>query len=216
MAVQTYTKTGSKSTTPAKLDKSIFGLDVKNHQLLKDFYVTYQANQRASTAKTKHRGEVSGGGIKPWRQKGTGRARFGSSRNPIWRGGGSAFGPTGTQNPSRKFNKKAKQLALKQALSLAAKQDKLKVIESISSTSGKSSEIQAFIKKIEAPGSTLLVVDTKDDMLNRAVRNLAAVSHVNSDKLNSIDVMDADHIVLTKGALEGLSSRLVMAKEADK
>src|SRR5580698_5725607 len=119
MAVATYTKTGTKATTPAKLDKAVFGVDAKNHELLKAAYVAYLANGRGNLAVTKTRGLVSGGGRKPWRQKGTGRARFGSSRNPIWRGGGIAFGPTGEENYSKQLNLKAKRLALRQALSLA-------------------------------------------------------------------------------------------------
>src|SRR6478752_3221532 len=95
MPVATYTKTGNKATTAAKLDKKVFGLEVANHDLLKQAYLAYLANGRENLAVVKKRGEVRGGGKKPWRQKGTGRARFGSSRNPIWRGGGIAFGPTG-------------------------------------------------------------------------------------------------------------------------
>src|SRR3954462_9232614 len=104
MAVETYTKSGVKSTTPAKLDKQVFGQEVKNHQLLKEVYLAYLANGRQASANTKSRGMVRGGGRKPWRQKGLGRARFGSSRNPIWRGGGVAFGPTGEQNYKHKIN----------------------------------------------------------------------------------------------------------------
>src|SRR3954468_18834557 len=104
MAVATYTKSGSKAAAPVKLDKKVFGVEVKNHQLLKDAYLAYLANGRTNSSVTKKRGEVSGGGRKPWRQKGTGNARFGSSRNPIWRSGGIAFGPTGQENYSRKLS----------------------------------------------------------------------------------------------------------------
>src|SRR5581483_5813584 len=137
MAVDTYTKAGVKATTPAKLDKAVFGLEVKNHQLLKDAYLAYLAAGRTAQAKTKRRGEVQGGGKKPWRQKGTGRARFGSSRNPIWRGGGVAFGPTGNQNFTRSLNVKAKRQALRQALSLAAQENRVKVIDQFASGDGK-------------------------------------------------------------------------------
>src|SRR6266545_1054603 len=119
MAVSTYTKSGTKATTPAKLDKKIFGVEVKNHNLLKIAYLAYLANGRPNLAITKKRGEVRGGGAKPWRQKGTGRARVGSSRNPLWRGGGIAFGPTGNENYSHKINTKTKREAIRQALSLA-------------------------------------------------------------------------------------------------
>src|SRR4051812_38849127 len=104
MAVATYTKAGAKAATPAKLDKSVFAAEIKNHDLLKQAYLAYLANGRENFAVTKSRGEVRGGGAKPWRQKGTGRARFGSSRNPIWKGGGVAFGPTGNENYSRKLS----------------------------------------------------------------------------------------------------------------
>src|SRR3990167_4271574 len=137
MAVLTYTKAGSKAAAPAKLDKAVFGLRVQNHQLLKDAYLAYLAGGRSNFAKTKKRGEVRGGGIKPWRQKGTGRARFGSSRNPIWTGGGVAFGPTGDENYSRKMSTASKRTALRQALSLAVEADKLKVIETFACPEGK-------------------------------------------------------------------------------
>ncbi|MGH7238265.1 MAG: 50S ribosomal protein L4, partial [Candidatus Saccharimonadales bacterium] len=88
MPISTFTKSGAKAVTPAKLDKAIFGVEVRNHELLKSAYDAYLANGRSNLATTKTRGQVRGGGKKPWRQKGTGRARFGSSRNPIWRGGG--------------------------------------------------------------------------------------------------------------------------------
>src|SRR5687767_4981175 len=107
MPVQTYTSKGTKATTPVKLDKEVFGIEVTSHQLLKDVYTAYLANGRRNLAVTKTRGLVSGGGKKPWKQKGTGRARFGSSRVPIWRGGGITFGPTGNENYSKNINIKA-------------------------------------------------------------------------------------------------------------
>src|SRR5215813_5453673 len=120
MAVPTFTKSGTKATSAAKLDKVVFGVVPENHELLKLAYTAYLANGRENLAVTKKRGEVSGGGKKPWKQKGTGRARFGSSRNPIWRGGGIVFGPTGEENYTKKMHTSAKRQALRQALSLAA------------------------------------------------------------------------------------------------
>src|SRR5688572_6907197 len=118
--VPTFTKSGTKATTAAKLDQTVFAVVPENHELLKLAYNAYLANGRENLAQTKTRGLVSGGGKKPWKQKGTGRARFGSSRNPIWRGGGIAFGPTGNENYTIKVNVSAKRLALRQALSLSA------------------------------------------------------------------------------------------------
>ena len=102
----------------AKLNKDIFGLSVDNHELVKLAYDAYLANSRSSHAKTLKRGEVRGGGKKPWKQKGTGRARFGSTRNPIWRHGGVAFGRTGNENFTKKLSRSSKLLAVRQALSM--------------------------------------------------------------------------------------------------
>ncbi len=202
MAVATYTKSGSKATSPAKLDKFIFGLEVKNHQLLKDAYLAYLANGRENFAKTKKRGEVSGGGIKPWRQKGTGRARFGSSRNPIWTGGGVAFGPTGNENYSRKLSTVSKRTALRQALSLSAAANKLKVIETFACPDGKVKPVQDLLNKIEARGSILLVVSEKDDLVERATHNLAYVKAVHAKYLSVYDILNADQIIISKKALD--------------
>ena len=114
-AVPTYTKAGAKAATATKLDASVFAVMPKNHELLKLAYTAYLANGRDNLAVTKTRGLVSGGGKKPWRQKGTGRARFGSSRNPIWRGGGIAFGPTGEENYTKKVHVSTKRTAIRQA-----------------------------------------------------------------------------------------------------
>src|SRR6187431_2075650 len=109
--VSTYTKSGAKATTAAKLDASVFGALPENHELLKLAYTGYLANGRENLAVTKTRGLVRGGGRKPWKQKGTGRARFGSSRVPIWRGGGVVFGPTGNENYIHKLPTETKRTA---------------------------------------------------------------------------------------------------------
>jgi large subunit ribosomal protein L4 len=202
MSVATYTKSGTKATTPAKLDKKVFGLEVKKHTLLKSAYLAYLANGRENFAVTKKRGEVRGGGIKPWRQKGTGRARFGSSRNPIWRGGGIAFGPTGNENYSHKMNVKSKREALRQALSIANSENKVKVIDAFASSDGKTKKATELLKKIEATGTVLLVVDHKDEKITRAIKNLADVKLVSAQYLQVFDILNADSIVVTSPALE--------------
>src|SRR5665213_4279273 len=123
-APSTYTKAGAKATTAAKLDAAVFGVSPENHALLKAAYTMYLANGRGNNAVTKTRGLVRGGGKKPWKQKGTGRARFGSSRVPIWRGGGVVFGPTGLENYKKYITTSEKRKALKQALSLAVTDNK--------------------------------------------------------------------------------------------
>jgi large subunit ribosomal protein L4 len=202
MAVSTYTKTGAKATTAAKLDKAVFGIDVKSHDLLKQAYLTYLANGRENFAVSKSRGEVRGGGAKPWRQKGTGRARFGSSRNPIWRGGGVAFGPTGLENYSYKMNVKTKRVALRQALSLASNENRIKIIEDINFADGKLKPIAVLLKKLDAERKTLLVVDNKNDMVLRATNNLNEVKVVQAKYLQVFDILNSDHIVITKKALD--------------
>lgn len=198
----TFTKSGTKSATPAKLNAKVFGLKVESHQLLKDAYLAYLANGRVNLAVVKKRGQVSGGGIKPWRQKGTGRARFGSSRNPIWRGGGVAFGPTGEENYTRKLSVAAKRQAIRQALSLAATEEKLKVIEAFAPAESKVKASLVFLAKIGAEGKILLVVENKDAAVDRATRNLPNVICTQAAYVNVYDVMNADHIVITKKALE--------------
>src|SRR5580658_8625959 len=114
MSALNYTALGTKATTAIKLDPLVFSVEAKNHELLKAAYLTHLASSRDNLAVTKTRGLVSGGGRKPWKQKGTGRARFGSTRNPIWRGGGVAFGPTGEENYTKSLNAKAKRVAVRQ------------------------------------------------------------------------------------------------------
>ena len=208
MAVETFTKSGTKASTPAKLDKSVFGLKVENQQLLKDAYLAYLSNNRANLARTKKRGEVRGGGAKPWRQKGTGRARAGSIRSPIWRGGGVTFGPTGSENYSRKINTKAKRLALRQALSLAAEDGRIKVVDSFNFADGKVKTAQKLLTKIKAEGNTLLVLEQKDPVVERATRNLQNVGQVQATYLTVFDILNANSIVITKKALEQIEGWL--------
>ena len=211
-APATYTKTGSKATTAAKLDKAVFGVEAKNHELLKAAYTAYLANGRSSLAVTKTRGLVRGGGKKPWKQKGTGRARFGSSRVPIWRGGGITFGPTGQENYSKQLNTKAKRLAIRQALSL--KTDNVKVIETFECKEGRVASTAKLLKKMEATGNVLLVVSLKDDLVERATSNLPNVKAVDASYLNVYDVINADCIVFSQKSLAIISDWLGAKKTA--
>jgi large subunit ribosomal protein L4 len=198
----TYTKSGNKATTAAKLDKSVFDVVPENHTLLKEAYVAYMANGRDNYAVTKTRGLVSGGGRKPWKQKGTGRARFGSSRNPIWRGGGIVFGPTGEENYTKKMNTKAKRLAIRQALSLAADAKKLVVVEDVVAKDGKTAELAKLLTKLGATRRTVIAVEHKDDTVVRASRNLKDVRLVQAKYLNVYDIMNADTLVVTSKGLD--------------
>jgi large subunit ribosomal protein L4 len=206
MSVPTFTKAGAKATTPAKLNKDIFELKVESHDLLKQAYLAYLANGRSNNAVVKTRGLVSGGGRKPWKQKGTGRARFGSSRNPIWRGGGIVFGPTGNENYTRSLNTEAKRLAVRQALSL--NKDTIKVIESFEAKDGKVKNAVTVLDKLDAKRNVLVVVENKTAELVRATQNIPYVTLVSATYLNTYDVLNADSIVITKKALEQIDAWL--------
>ncbi len=208
MAIATYTKTGIKATTTAKLDKTVFGITPKNHDLVKAAYDTYLANGRENLAVAKTRGLVRGGGKKPWRQKGTGRARFGSSRVPIWRGGGITFGPTGEENYSKRLNVKAKRQATRQALSLANGDNKIVVIEDIVSKDGKTAEIARLLTKIGAKRNVLIIIDQKTPELVRATGNLANVKVTSATYVNVYDVLNADCIVFSQKALVAVNDWL--------
>jgi large subunit ribosomal protein L4 len=216
MATATFTKTGTKATTAAKLDKAVFGLEVKNHDLLKQAYLAHLANRRIASANTKKRGAVSGGGIKPWAQKGTGRARVGSIRSPIWRGGGIVFGPTCDQNYTHSLSPASKRQAVRQALSLADQSGKVVVIETFECKDGKVSATAALLKKMNLTKNTLLVVSVKDALVERATRNLSNVKAVQAKYLNVPDILDADHIVMSNEALKMVSEWLAAVKEGAK
>ncbi len=194
----------AETTTKTTLPKEIFNVEVTNHELLKVAYNMYLANARSAQAKTKKRGDVSGGGKKPWKQKGTGRARFGSSRNPIWRGGGIAFGPTGNQNYTMKLSVGAKRTALRQALSLANKEGKLTVIDTFSCPEGKTKETVKLLKanNIHEDARVLLVVSVKDDLVRRATNNVNQVKVLQAMYLSVFDILNADTILVSKKALD--------------
>jgi large subunit ribosomal protein L4 len=206
--VATFTKSGTKSTSAATLKKDIFACVVANHELLKLAYLSHQGEKRANLAKTKRRGEVRGSTIKPWRQKGLGRARFGSRYNPIWRGGGITFGPLGNENYKKTINKRSKRTALKQALTLANQDNKISVIETFECKEGKVNTTKKLLDKIGAKGKTLLVVSQKDQLVDRATGNLPEVKAVQAQYLTVYDVLNADSIIISKKSLDIISEWL--------
>ncbi|MBP9813219.1 50S ribosomal protein L4 [Candidatus Saccharibacteria bacterium] len=212
MPTPTFTSAGAKATTAIKLPTDIFGLKVENHQLLKDVYLAHEANGRENYAKTLKRGQVSGGGRKPWRQKGTGNARTGSIRNPIWRGGGITFGPSGQENYAKKVNVKAKRLALKQALSLAAADGRIVVIDDFIVKDGKTNSAYKLLTKIGLPTRVLIVSDAFSPETQRAIANLPGVNVTTFRSLITNDALTGSSIVFTKAGLKGLEERLGGAK----
>ena len=201
------------NATPAKatLPKSVFAVEFQNHELLKVAYDTFLANSRNASATTLQRGEVRGGGKKPWKQKGTGRARFGSSRNPIWRGGGVVFGPRGNENYKLKLSTTSKRVALRQALTLANQAKKIVVTDI--KTTGKTAEVAKFFvdNKFHKDAKVLVVVDEKTPEIMRATNNLENALLVRATYLSVYYILNADKIVMSPAAVKTIESWL--AKE---
>ena len=202
------TKTTVKTNT---LPKEIFAVEVKNHELLKLAYDSYQANSRTASATTKQRGEVRGGGKKPWKQKGTGRARFGSSRNPIWRGGGVVFGPRGNENYTKTLTTTSKRVALRQALTLANKANKVVVLEF--KTTGKTAEAVKFLSDNKLDRKVLLVVDEKTPEILRATNNIQNILLTRANYLSVYHILNADKIVLTPASVAVIKTWLAKGEK---
>ena len=195
------------------LSKDVFGLSVESHELIKLAYDTYLANSRSSHAKTLKRGEVSGGGKKTWKQKGTGRARFGSTRNPIWRHGGVAFGRTGEENFTKKITRESKKVAIRQALSLKNK-EKAVIIANIKIT-GKTKDAAKSLKDLKLEGKNVLAVfPEKTAEIIRSMNNLANVKITRATYLNVFDIMNADAIVMTADAVKATENWLLGKENA--
>ena len=192
------------------LNKDIFGLNVENHELVKLAYDAYLANSRSSHAKTLKRGEVRGGGKKPWRQKGTGRARFGSTRNPIWRHGGVAFGRTGNENFTKKVSRSSKRLAIRQALSMKNADKAIVTLDKDIKLTGKTKDAVNILKDLKLHGKNVLaVVSEKTPEILRSTNNLPNVKLVRATYLNVFDIMNADAIVFSEAALKATEKWLL-------
>ncbi|MGI6713679.1 MAG: 50S ribosomal protein L4 [Bacilli bacterium] len=203
---------GEKSST-VRLNAEVFGIEPQP-QVVFDAIQVYLSNRRQATSKTKYRSDVRGGGRKPWRQKGTGRARAGSRRSPIWVGGGAIHTPDGKQNFKLSMNKAAHNLALRSALSSVVANKKLIVLEDLV-LGGKTKEAVEVLKKIEAEGKVLLVSDQEDVNIDRGLRNIPGVKRVNSAHVAVYDLINADKVVLLKDIIKILTDRLVKETGGD-
>src|SRR5215471_6420081 len=179
----------------------------KGTQAVHDAVVAYQAAQRMGTACTKTMGEVAGTGKKPWRQKGTGRARAGSFASPLWRGGGVVFGPK-PRDFSKKVSRKTKQLALRKALSERLQAGDVIVVKDLKLESPKTKEFAGIVSALELKGSALFVAQGVDKNLTLASRNVPNVLLTTSESLNTYDVLRPNKLVFTKGAFEQIEARL--------
>ncbi len=188
------------------LAASVFGIEPHKQAMFNAVQVE-QANQRQATAKTKVRHEVSGGGKKPWRQKGTGRARAGSSRSPVWVGGGTVFGPVGNQNFIISQNRKEHQLALRSALSLKTPAD-LVVVDEIKFGGKKTKDFVKMLKALKSEVKTLVVVSEIDENLFASARNVDYARVVTADNVSVYDVLNADKLVLSQAATKQVEEAL--------
>ncbi|MBI4120443.1 MAG: 50S ribosomal protein L4 [Parcubacteria group bacterium] len=191
-----------------ELAESVFALPV-NADLVQQVRVAMQANQRQPVAHTKFRGEVRGGGRKPWRQKGTGRARHGSRRSPIWKGGGVTHGPRKEKSYTQKINSKVARLALRMALSSKLASGQIKVIDDLNVTSGKTKDFLSAIKPWKNRESALFVGGAGNKNVELAARNLEngrKIKVVTARQLNLLDVLKFKKIILTSEAIKYLSA----------
>lgn len=195
-----------KVTGNIQLDKDLFDGKI-NKALLYEAKKMYEANSRRGTSSTKTRGEVRGGGAKPWKQKGTGRARVGSTRNPIWRHGGVAFGPK-PRDYGYKVPKKALRKALLSCVNARLAEDMVKAVDKIEIKEPKTKEFVALLNNLNVSGSTLLVVDSLSENLKRATNNLKQISLRESTTVNAIDVLRNKNLLIEKEAFLKLCERL--------
>ncbi|PIZ71263.1 50S ribosomal protein L4 [Candidatus Peregrinibacteria bacterium CG_4_10_14_0_2_um_filter_43_11] len=200
MKLDLYEQSGAKKGT-VDVSDSMFQVPV-HEELIRLAVLRQQANARQSNACTKTRGEVRGGGKKPWRQKGTGRARFGSSRNPIWRGGGIVFGPIGEANYSKNLPKKARRLALFSSLSQKATEGSVFVLDSFEVKTPKTKVFMDMVGKLPVERSLLVVLSEKDSNLEKSANNLPNVKTILVNYLNIFDLLKYEKIMFLEPALK--------------
>ena len=181
--------------------------DSKGLQAVHDAVVAYRASQRSGTACAKTRSEVAGTGKKPWRQKGTGRARAGSKQSPIWRGGGVVFGPR-PRSFRKDINKKTRKLALRKALSERFKAGEVLVVDQVQMDQPKTKDVIRLLDQLKVDGTALIVTGEVNANAQLSARNIPYVDVTTSASLNTYDTLKYDCLILTKDALSGLESRL--------
>ena len=190
-----------KESGEMDLPEEIFGLKV-NDDLVHQVYVAHISNSRQVLADTKNKGEVRGGGKKPWKQKGTGRARHGSSRSPIWKGGGVTFGPTNDRNFSKKINKKMKTKALFMVLSSKLKDKELIVMEDVKLGKVSTKSMSNIIDKLLVKGKILFSFDKKDNNISKSIKNIPNTRMIASNSLNVADLLKSKNLIINKKGID--------------
>ena len=193
---------GTESGKKVTLNEQVFGLEPNDHAIYLDVK-QYLANQRQGTQSTLTRAEVRGGGRKPWRQKGTGHARQGSTRSPQWRHGGVALGPK-PRSYGFDINKKVRKLAMKSALSDKVANDAFQVVDDLKMGAIKTKDMVAALNALGAVKKTLIVTADKDEVIYKSARNIAGVKVSPVNAINVYDLLNADKVVIAKAAVEKL------------
>ncbi|MFA6525284.1 MAG: 50S ribosomal protein L4 [Patescibacteria group bacterium] len=213
--VAVYNQEG-KTVGEIELPAQIFGVKI-NPELVQEAVVRQQANKRQVLAHTKGRSEVRGGGRKPWAQKGTGRARQGSIRSPLWIGGGITFGPTNERNFSKQMNRKAKKKALFMVLSDRAQDEKVVVVDSLKLPEIKTKVLVGIINKLPVKNSkTLVIVPETDKVITKSANNLPLVETCQADNLNIIQVMNAEYLLIAKDSITKMQKTYFKKEEGKK
>jgi large subunit ribosomal protein L4 len=192
--------TAGEQVGDIELSDAVFGVDV-NEAAMHQAVLAYLSNQRLGTAKVKTRTEVRGGGRKPWRQKGTGRARHGSIRSPIWRGGGIVFGPDGQRNYKQVMPKKLKRLAMKSALTVKVNSGSLIVLDELTMDAPKTKEIATMLGNLKTGRKVLIVTGTTQINVVKSARNIPGIKTTNAGQLNVYDILNTDNLVITRDAV---------------
>ncbi|KMY52594.1 MULTISPECIES: 50S ribosomal protein L4 [Bacillaceae] len=183
-----------------ELNDSVFGIEPNQHVLF-EAVMMQRASLRQGTSKVKNRSEVSGGGRKPWRQKGTGRARQGSIRSPQWRGGGTVFGPV-PRSYSYKLPKKVRRLAIKSALSSKVKEQNIIVLEALAFDAPKTKEFASVLKNLSVNSKALVVTEALNENVALSARNIPGVTVVDASGVSVLDVLGHEKLIITKAAVE--------------
>ena len=205
LKVAVYNQEG-KQVKDTELNELVFGIE-PNNQAIFDMVLLQRASWRQGTHKVKNRTEVRGGGRKPWRQKGTGRARQGSIRAPQWRGGGVVFGPT-PRSYTFKLNRKVRQLSLKSALSQKVIDNEMTVLYTITLNAPKTKDMIKVLENLEANRKTLIVMDEVNENVTLSARNIPGVKVIDSKGLNVYDILDCTKLVITEGAIKAVEEVL--------
>lgn len=198
-AVTLYNMQG-QDVGKVELSEAVFGAEL-NESLMHQAVVKYLAAQRRGTAKVKTRGEVSGGGRKPWKQKGTGRARIGTIRAPHWKGGGTVFGPT-PRDYTKKMNKKARRQAIRSALSSKIAGNEFVLVDSLSFEQPKTKEMVQVLANLKVGKKVLIVTDGAMGNVQLSARNIPGVKLVSADTINVYALLNCDSLVMTKEAVQ--------------